>query len=155
VKLARWEERGYYALRASADKAQRALHKLQRRAAAALAQPAAAVLAAAAAAMGLPDLAAPELPGAAGAGPAAAARKLPKRRRAAAAAAAAGPDWAALVGPWRGDARHEASCSMLLAAALSCGTGPACAMMLCLGCGPVSTAIACYSAWRCSSVTGH
>jgi len=50
VKLARWEERGYYALRASADKAQRALHKLQRRAAAALAQPAAAVLAGAAAA---------------------------------------------------------------------------------------------------------
>ena len=94
VKLARWEDRGYYALRERADKAQRQLHKLARRAAAALAQPCAAVLAAASAAMGLSDLAVPELP-APEAG--AALRKLPKKRRAAAAASAE-PDWVAQVG---------------------------------------------------------
>ncbi|KAK9820997.1 hypothetical protein WJX81_006213, partial [Elliptochloris bilobata] len=90
VKLARWEDRGYYALRERADKAQRQLHKLQRRAAAVLAQPCASVLAAASAAMGLNDLAAPELPAPEAS---AAAHTLPKKRRKA--AATAEPNWAA------------------------------------------------------------
>ena len=94
MKLARWEDRGYYALRERADKAQRQLHKLQRRAAAALAAPCAAVLAAASAAMGLGDLTALELPALEAS---AAVRKLPRKRRAATAAAAE-PDWIAQVG---------------------------------------------------------
>ena len=57
VRLAKWEDRGYYANRAAAEKAARVLHRLKRRARAALAAPAAAVLAGAGRAMGLPDLA--------------------------------------------------------------------------------------------------
>ena len=93
MKLAKWEDRGYYALRTSAEKAQRQLHKLQRRAASALAQPSAGVLAAASRAMGLADLAAPELPA-----ELPAAGKQPKKKRRAAAAAAE-PDWDAQVTP--------------------------------------------------------
>lgn len=89
VKLAKWEDRGYYALRTSAEKAQRQLHKLQRRAASALGQPSAGVLAAASRAMGLADLAAPELPA-----ELPAAGKQPKKKRRAAAMASE-PDWAA------------------------------------------------------------
>ncbi len=59
VSLAKWEDRGYYALRHAADKAQRQLHRLSRKAANALGAPARGVLAPAAAAMGLGDLAAP------------------------------------------------------------------------------------------------
>lgn len=64
VKLAKWEDRGYHALKQSTEKAQRQLHKLQRQAATALQQPSAAVLAGAAKAMGMADLAAPEAVGA-------------------------------------------------------------------------------------------
>jgi midasin len=56
VKLAEWEDRGYYSMRASAQKAQRQLHRLCRRADEALRQPSAAPLAAAAKAMGFADL---------------------------------------------------------------------------------------------------
>jgi midasin len=56
VALARWEDRGYYANRAAAEKAARHLHRLSRRARAALAAPSAPVLAGAGATMGLPDL---------------------------------------------------------------------------------------------------
>ena len=65
MELAKWEDRGYHAMKSATEKAQRQLHKMQRQAAAVLAQPAAAVLAAAARTIGLGDLAAPEqLPGA-------------------------------------------------------------------------------------------
>ena len=57
VKLAKWEDRGYYAMRASTEKAQRQLHRLSRRAEDALRQPFAALLATAAKAMGFQDLA--------------------------------------------------------------------------------------------------
>lgn len=60
VKLAKWEDRGYYAMKASTEKAQRHLHKLCRRAADALKAPATGILAIAAKAMGLDDLTAPE-----------------------------------------------------------------------------------------------
>ena len=64
MALAKWEDRGYHAMKSSTEKAQRQLHKMQRQAAAVLAQPAAAVLATAAKTIGLGDLAAPEqLPG--------------------------------------------------------------------------------------------
>ena len=64
VELAKWEDRGYHAMKSSTEKAQRQLHKMQRQATAVLRQPAAAVLAAAAKTIGLGDLAAPEqLPG--------------------------------------------------------------------------------------------
>ena len=56
MKLAKWEDRGYYALHASTEKAQRQLHTLTRKAEEVLSQPAAAVLAAAAKAMGFGDL---------------------------------------------------------------------------------------------------
>ena len=65
VVLAKWEDRGYYAMKASTEKAQRHLHKLCRRAADALKAPATATLAIAAKSMGLDDLAAPESIGAA------------------------------------------------------------------------------------------
>lgn len=60
VELAKWEDRGYHALKQSTEKAQRQLHKLQRQAAAVLIQPSAAVLAEAAKAMGMADLTAPD-----------------------------------------------------------------------------------------------
>ena len=66
VELAKWEDRGYHAMRSSTEKAQRQLHKMQRQAGDVLRQPAAAVLAEAAKSVGLSNLAAPEqLPGAA------------------------------------------------------------------------------------------
>ena len=60
VKLAKWEDRGYYAMKASTEKAQRHLHKLCRRAANALKEYATSTLAIAAKSMGLDDLSAPE-----------------------------------------------------------------------------------------------
>lgn len=64
VDLAKWEDRGYHALKASTEKAQRQLHKMQQQAAEVLRQPAAGVLAAAAKSIGLSNLSAPEqLPG--------------------------------------------------------------------------------------------
>lgn len=64
VELAKWEDRGYHAMKSSTEKAQRQLHKMQRQAADVLKQPVAAVLAAAARTIGLGDLVAPEqLPG--------------------------------------------------------------------------------------------
>jgi len=68
VALARWEDRGYYANRAAAEKAARHLHRLGRRARAALGAPAAPVLAGAGAAMGLADLEAGAIAAAAGGG---------------------------------------------------------------------------------------
>ena len=66
VELAKWEDRGYHAMRSSTEKAQRQLHKMQRQAGDVLRQPAAAVLAEAAKSVRLSNLAAPEqLPGAA------------------------------------------------------------------------------------------
>ncbi|KAL4440107.1 hypothetical protein ABPG75_003108 [Micractinium tetrahymenae] len=56
VALAKWEDRGYYALRANNEKAQRQLHRLTRRATLLLREPATGALAAAAKGMGLPDL---------------------------------------------------------------------------------------------------
>ncbi|EFJ44763.1 hypothetical protein VOLCADRAFT_121252, partial [Volvox carteri f. nagariensis] len=58
VQLARWDDRGYYAMRASTEKAQRYLHRLSRRAEEVLRQPAATALAAAAKGMGVGELAA-------------------------------------------------------------------------------------------------
>ena len=64
MELAKWEDRGYHAMKSSTEKAQRQLHKMQRQATAVLRQPAAGVLATAAKTIGLSDLAAPEqLPG--------------------------------------------------------------------------------------------
>ncbi|KAK9809153.1 hypothetical protein WJX72_010301 [[Myrmecia] bisecta] len=62
VKLAKWEDRGYYAMRVATEKAQRQLHKLTRKAEDLLKQPVAGVLAAAAKAMGFADLANPDEP---------------------------------------------------------------------------------------------
>lgn len=56
VRLTKWEDRGYYAMKATTERNQRQLHRLTRRAEEALSQPAAAVLAAASKAMGLADL---------------------------------------------------------------------------------------------------
>ncbi|GIL72549.1 hypothetical protein Vretifemale_2893, partial [Volvox reticuliferus] len=58
VQLARWDDRGYYAMRASTEKAQRYLHRLSRRAEDVLRQPAATALAAAVKGMGVCELAA-------------------------------------------------------------------------------------------------
>ncbi|GFR41361.1 hypothetical protein Agub_g2044, partial [Astrephomene gubernaculifera] len=58
VQLARWDDRGYYAMRASTEKAQRYLHRLSRRAEEVLRQPAATALATADKAMGVGELAA-------------------------------------------------------------------------------------------------
>ena len=60
MKLAKWEDRGYYSLQMATEKSQRQLHRLSRRAEQALRQPAANVLADASAAMGFPDLTNPE-----------------------------------------------------------------------------------------------
>jgi len=60
VTLAKWEDRGFYAMKAAAEKAQRHLHRLSRRATVALKEPSASTLAAAAKNMGMNDLAAPE-----------------------------------------------------------------------------------------------
>ena len=57
VRLAKWEDRGYYAMKVSTERNQRQLHRLTRRAEEALSHPAATVLAAASKAMGLADLA--------------------------------------------------------------------------------------------------
>ena len=56
VALAKWEDRGYYALRVSNEKAQRQLHRLTRRALQLLREPATAALATAAKGMGFLDL---------------------------------------------------------------------------------------------------
>ncbi|KAK9833665.1 hypothetical protein WJX74_002204 [Apatococcus lobatus] len=61
VKLAKWEDRGYYSLQMATEKSQRQLHRLSRRAEQALRQPVANVLADASAAMGFPDLINPEV----------------------------------------------------------------------------------------------
>jgi midasin len=65
VALAKWEDRGYYAMKVSTEKAARQLHRLSRRAEGFLAQPAAGVLAAASQALGLAQLAPPARGGAA------------------------------------------------------------------------------------------
>jgi len=56
VRLAKWEDRGYYAMKATTERNQRQLHRLTRRGEEALSQPAAAVLAAASKAIGFADL---------------------------------------------------------------------------------------------------
>lgn len=61
VRLAKWEDRGYYAMKVSTERNQRQLHRLTRRAQEALTHPAAAVLAAASRAMGFADLAGADL----------------------------------------------------------------------------------------------
>ena len=59
--MAKWEDRGYYAMKVSTERNQRQLHRLTRRAQEALTHPAAAVLAAASRAMGFADLAGADL----------------------------------------------------------------------------------------------
>ena len=61
MKLAKWEDRGHYAQKLEAEKAQRQLHKMVRDAQAVLARPAAAVIGACSAAMGFADLSNPNL----------------------------------------------------------------------------------------------
>jgi len=56
VALAKWEDRGYYAMKQSTEQAQRQLHRLTRKAEAALKEPAQSVVAGAAAALGFDDL---------------------------------------------------------------------------------------------------
>ena len=63
MRLAKWEDRGYYAMKATTERNQRQLHRLTRRAEEALSQPAAAVLATASRAMGFADLTAGSEPG--------------------------------------------------------------------------------------------
>jgi midasin len=92
VKLAKWEDRGYYAMKISTEKAQRQLHRLSRRAEDVLKQPAAGVLAAASQGMGLAQVTAPKAARAAAAAAAKAATKAAKKQAAAAAAAAAAGD---------------------------------------------------------------
>ena len=58
MALARWDDRGYYAMRASTEKAQRYLHRLSRRAEDVLRAAAATALAAAVKGMGVPEFAA-------------------------------------------------------------------------------------------------
>ena len=60
VRLAKWEDRGYYAMKVITERNQRQLHRLTRRAEQALSEPAAAVLAAASKAMGFADLNSPD-----------------------------------------------------------------------------------------------
>jgi hypothetical protein len=91
VALAKWEDRGYYAMKASTEKAQRQLHRLCRRATTELREPAATVLAATAKKMGLNDLAAPAVDAPEGAPPAAASRSKKGKAAEAQAAAAAAP----------------------------------------------------------------
>ncbi len=57
MQLAKWDDRGYYAMRASTEKAQRYLHRLSRRAEEVLRQPAATALATAVKGMGVGELA--------------------------------------------------------------------------------------------------
>ena len=81
MELAKWEDRGYHAMRSSTEKAQRQLHKMQRQAADVLRQPAATVVAEAAKSVGLHNLTAPDqLP-----------RAAPKRGRAGPLASVAEP----------------------------------------------------------------
>ena len=61
MKLAKWEDRGHYAQKLEAEKAQRQLHKMVRDAQGVLARPAAAVIGACSAAMGFADLSSPNL----------------------------------------------------------------------------------------------
>ena len=61
MRLAKWEDRGYYAMKVSTERNQRQLHRLTRRAQEALTHPAAAVLAAASRAMGFAELAGADL----------------------------------------------------------------------------------------------
>jgi hypothetical protein len=56
VKLAKWEDRGHYALQQETEKSQRQLHKLVRDTQEVLKRPAAGVVGAVSAAMGFPDL---------------------------------------------------------------------------------------------------
>lgn len=56
VKLAKWEDRGFYAQQQATEKAHRQLHSTATKAEGVLKQPAAAVLASSAKAMGLDDL---------------------------------------------------------------------------------------------------
>jgi midasin len=95
VKLAKWEDRGYYAMKVSTEKAQRQLHRLSRRAEDYLKQPAAGVLAAASQAMGLGQVTAPKAALAAAAAAGRAAGKAAKAAAAAAAGEAASADAAA------------------------------------------------------------
>lgn len=60
VALAKWEDRGFYAMKSSTEKAQRHLHKLCRRVANVLKEPARSVLASAAKTMSMQDLSTPE-----------------------------------------------------------------------------------------------
>lgn len=62
VRLAKWEDRGYYAMKVTRERNQRQLHRLTRRAEQGLSEPAAAVLAATSKAMGFADLTQPEGP---------------------------------------------------------------------------------------------
>lgn len=62
MRLAKWEDRGYYAMKVTTERNQRQLHRLTRRAEQALSEPAAAVLAAASKAMGFADLTSPDSP---------------------------------------------------------------------------------------------
>jgi midasin len=89
VKLAKWENRGYYAMKVSTEKAQRQLHRLSRRAEDYLKQPAAGVLASASQAMGLGQVVAPKAVLAAAAAAGRAAGKAAKVAAATAAAAEA------------------------------------------------------------------
>ena len=90
VALAKWEDRGYYALRHSTEKTQRQLHRLWRRAVELLRQPASGPLQLAGAAMGFGDLGAPGLAAPGGTEAAAAGRRSKRARAAAATEPAAG-----------------------------------------------------------------
>ena len=126
VKLAKWEDRGYYAMKISTEKAQRQLHRLSRRAEDVLKQPAAGVLAAASQKMGLGQITAPKAALQAAAAAAKAANKAAKKQAAAAAAAAAtegaaagaaGDTTAAAAGQGTGDAQGSELAAAAAAAA--------------------------------------
>ena len=89
MALAKWEDRGYYALRVSNEKAQRQLHRLTRKATQLLREPASGALAAAARDMGFADLQRAEEQEAAAAQPEPGSTPGKKRVGKAAAAAAA------------------------------------------------------------------
>lgn len=61
MKLAKWEDRGDYALQQETEKSQRQLHKLVRDTQEVLKRPAAGVVGAVSAAMGFSDLSQPDL----------------------------------------------------------------------------------------------
>ena len=90
VALAKWDDRGHYALRISIEKSQRQLHRLQRRAASVLNQPAAEILAGASQKMGLEGLALTTTANAAAATAGGAATAIGKEATATAGAAAGG-----------------------------------------------------------------